>query len=175
MAASKTGYDSGDKKHSGGRRIDLEEEDRRIISELQGDMEITSRPFARLAEKAGLAEEEVIERLQRMEEENLLRRLAPLVDQEKCGFASNAMVVWQFSEDEIDRSGEKLAGFDFVSHCYRRPTATDWPYQIFTVVHAGSEEELQNKVKKLASAVEAVRWKVLKSEEKLKKESLRYF
>ena len=93
MAASKTGYDSGDKKHSGGRRIDLEEEDRRIISELQGDMEITSRPFARLAEKAGLAEEEVIERLQRMEEENLMRRLAPLIDQEKCGFASNAMVV----------------------------------------------------------------------------------
>ncbi len=85
------------------------------------------------------------------------------------------MVVWQVPEAECDSIGRKLSKFDFISHCYRRPAASDWPYQIFTVVHAKNEEDLRGKVDQLKTAVDSIDCKILRTQKKLKKASLQYF
>ncbi|SDM04755.1 Lrp/AsnC family transcriptional regulator [Halarsenatibacter silvermanii] len=160
----------------------LDELDCKIISELQSNLPLVERPFARLAEDLGVSEEKVIDRLKRLSREGILKRIAPIVSQEKTGFRNNAMVVWQVPEEKCDKVGSQLAEFDFVSHCYRRPTAEGWPYQLFTVVHATSGQDRKNKFEKLESAAREaagetgeVKFKVLKTQEKLKKQSLSYF
>ena len=149
--------------------------DKQLIAELQENLPLTSRPFAEVADNIGVEENEVLKRLKKMQAEGILRRIAPLVAQKKSGFKNNAMVVWQVPEEKCDSMGQKLATFEFISHCYRRPTTPDWPYQIFTVVHARNEEDLQAKVEQLETAIEYIDWKILRTEEKLKKASLQYF
>ncbi len=149
--------------------------DKQLIAELQENLPLTSRPYAEVADNIGIEENEVLKRLKKMQAEGILRRIAPLVAQKKSGFKNNAMVVWQVPEEKCDSMGQKLATFEFISHCYRRPTTPDWPYQIFTVVHARNEEDLQAKVEQLETAIEYIDWKILRTEEKLKKASLQYF
>ena len=149
--------------------------DKKLIAELQENLPLTSRPFAEVADNIGIEEKEVINRLKRLKEAGVLRRIAPLVAQEKSGFRNNAMVVWQVPGEKCDSTGEKLASFKFISHCYQRPTAPDWPYQIFTVVHARDEKDLQTKLEQLENSIDYIDWRVLRTEEKLKKASLRYF
>lgn len=153
----------------------LDSIDRQLIAELQENIPLSSRPFALVANNIGISEKEALDRLRELREKGVLRRIAPLVSQKKSGFNSNAMVVWQVPENQCDSTGEKLSTFDFISHCYRRPAAPDWPYQIFTVIHARDEEDLQSKVGQLENAVNCIDWKVLRTEEKLKKASLKYF
>ena len=50
------------------------------------------------------------------------------------------MAVWKVPEEELEEIGPRMAAFKAVSHCYKRPTYPDWPYNIFTMVHARSME-----------------------------------
>ena len=46
-----------------------------------------------------------------------------------------------------------MAAFSAVSHCYRRPTYPDWPYSIFTMVHARSKESCEETIAAIAEEV----------------------
>ena len=39
------------------------------------------------------------------------------------------------------RPGKRMAAFRGISHCYQRPTYSDWPYSVFTMAHGRSKEE----------------------------------
>jgi hypothetical protein len=43
-----------------------------------------------------------------------------------------------------------MAAFRAVSHCYRRPVYPDWPYSIFTMVHARSREACEETIAAIA-------------------------
>ena len=40
----------------------------------------------------------------------------------------------------------RMAAFRHVSHCYRRPTYPDWPYSVFTMVHARDREQCEETI-----------------------------
>jgi DNA-binding Lrp family transcriptional regulator len=76
-----------------------------------------------------------------MQERGLLRRVAAILFHRRAGFSANGMGVWQVPDDRIDEIGPRMAAFRGISHCYRRPTYQDWPYQIFTMAHGRSKQE----------------------------------
>jgi hypothetical protein len=43
-----------------------------------------------------------------------------------------------------------MATFRSVSHCYKRPTYDDWPYSLFTMVHAKSKDACEETIAALA-------------------------
>jgi DNA-binding Lrp family transcriptional regulator len=53
----------------------LDEADRSILNRIQSDFPITSRPFLAVAREIGLAEQEVIERVRRLKESGIIRRI----------------------------------------------------------------------------------------------------
>jgi len=117
------------------------EQEIETIRALQGPMEAVERPYDAAAAALGIATEELLERLRRMVERKLLRRVAAILFHRRAGFSANGMGVWKVPEEEISETGRRMASFRGISHCYQRPTYPDWPYSVFTMAHGRSKQE----------------------------------
>jgi len=53
----------------------LDEADRSILNRIQSDFPITSRPYLEIARETGLTEQEVIDRVRRLKESGIIRRI----------------------------------------------------------------------------------------------------
>ena len=147
---------------------------KKIIKELQGDLPLVSRPYLELAKRIDLTEQEVITIIGELLEEGLLRRLGAVLRHQKAGYDANAMVAWKVPKEESDRVGNLLAANPRVSHCYWRETPVEWPFNLFTMIHARRQEELQKLIQELSQKIGIEEYKVIKSVRELKKTSVQY-
>src|SRR5688500_14731756 len=125
------------------RDFTVTELDKMVIRELQEDLPIEPRPFNALAERISLSEDGLFEAMQSLVERGFMRRMAAILYHRRAGFRANGMGVWAVPEDDVIEIGEVMASFANVSHCYRRPTYPDWPYNVFTMVHGTSVEQCE--------------------------------
>jgi len=79
------------------------------------------------------------------------------------------------SQERLDEVGAKFASYPQVSHCYRRPTFDDWPYNVFAMIHAMSRDKCEATVRKIAAEVGIDDYAVLYSHTEYKKERVKYF
>lgn len=126
------------------------EEDRRFICILQQDLPGVPAPFDRWAEEAGVDPDELLQRAKDFQDRAYMRRFAAVLNHRKAGFGANGMAVWRVPEDRLEEIGPRMAAFKAVSHCYKRPTYPDWPYSIFTMVHARSKEACEETIAAIA-------------------------
>ena len=119
----------------------VDDRDRRLLAAIEGGLPLAARPYAEIAARIGASEAEVISRLGRLIECGVVRRLGLVVRHHELGYRANAMAVWDLTEAEVDRLGQRLAGYDFVTLCYRRPRHPPlWPYNLFCMVHGRDRE-----------------------------------
>ena len=149
--------------------------EKRLIHELSGDIGLSPTPFEELGRRLGLSEEAVVEAVRRLKSQGILRRFGATLRHQLSGFTANAMVVWQVAEAEVEEKGRILAAFDEVTHCYHRPTVAGWPYNLYTMIHAGSEEDCRVLARRMSVAAGVPEYELLFSDEELKKTSMRYF
>jgi DNA-binding Lrp family transcriptional regulator len=121
--------------------IALSDDDVAVIRATQGKMPVVEEPFAPAAERLGVSQEEVFERLLSLKERHGLRRVAAILFHRRAGFSANGMGVWKVPEERILEVGAQMAATRGISHCYQRPTYKDWPYSVFTMAHGRSKEE----------------------------------
>lgn len=126
------------------------EEDKRLIVVLQRDLPLEPQPFDTWAADAGVTPDELLSACQTFVDRNYMRRFAAVLNHRKAGFGANGMAVWQVPEEDLEEIGPKMAAFQAVSHCYKRPTYPDWPYSIFTMVHARSKEACEEAIDAIA-------------------------
>ena len=153
----------------------LTELEKRIIASIQEDMEITERPYVAIAEKLGIKESELLDRLKDLSRRGVIRRFGATLRHQRAGFSANAMVAWKVDEDRIEEVGQKMATFHQVSHCYRRNPTADWPYNLYTMVHAGNEQACHETAQKMSKVTSVRDYTLLFSREELKKTSMVYF
>ncbi len=146
-----------------------------VVAAVQSDIPITRRPFRELAEKAGIPERQFIEILDNLYKRGVIRRLGATIRHQKSGFNANAMVAWQVDEDRIDAVGRIMASFEEVSHCYRRDPKDEWPYNLYTMVHAKDTESCLETARRMARKTNVNRFTLLFSLKELKKTSMAYF
>jgi len=149
--------------------------EKKIIASIQTDIPITERPFLEMAEKIGVSEEKYLEILENLCAKGVIRRFGATIRHQKSGFNANAMVAWQVEEDRIDTVGQIMASFEAVSHCYRRDPKGDWPYNLYTMVHAKDKASCLETVRKMAGKAHITAYKPLFSRRELKKTSMEYF
>jgi DNA-binding Lrp family transcriptional regulator len=104
-----------------------------------------------------------------------MRRFAAILRHRDAGFAANGMIVWKVSDDKIDEAGYKLASFPQVSHCYRRPVYPDWPYSLFSMIHARTIEAANKIAVELSNFIGIDEYRILFSSREFKKERVKYF
>jgi DNA-binding Lrp family transcriptional regulator len=122
--------------------------ERQLLAVLQEGLEIESRPFARLAARAGITEGMALELIEEWLRTGLIKRFGVVVRHRELGYQANAMCVWNVPDRSVHAAGMKLAREPLVTLCYRRARALpDWPYNLFCMVHgrrrADVERELQ--------------------------------
>jgi siroheme decarboxylase len=62
-----------------------------------------------------------------------------------------------------------------VTHCYRRPTYPDWPYNIFTMIHARTKDDCNAVVGEIAKETGVTDHGILYSTREYKKVRVQYF
>jgi DNA-binding Lrp family transcriptional regulator len=153
----------------------LSVEDIAWIRVLQEDLPLVPRPFALLAEQIGRCEDDLFAWAQGAQERGQLRRIAAVLYHRKAGFRANGMAVWKVPEDRIDAVGDQMAHFTSVSHCYQRPIYPDWPYSVFTMLHARTTDECETIAEAIAADTGITERAMLYSSTEFKKVRLRYF
>ena len=151
------------------------EEDKEYIRELQKDLEIVKRPFLKSAEKLGITEEQLLEKVKHYEEIGVMRRFAAILRHRDLGFVANGMIVWNVPTEKIDEIGSKLGAFPQVSHCYQRPVYQDWPYNVFSMIHCKSQEDAENMAKEIQKQIGVDDYRILFSSREFKKTRVEYF
>jgi DNA-binding Lrp family transcriptional regulator len=121
----------------------LDEADRRLLAAIQPGLPLVAHPYAEIGARIGLTEAEVIARLARLQECRIIRRFGIVVRHHEVGYGANAMVVWDVPDDRVAELGRCLAGFDFITLCYRRPRhLPQWRYNLYCMIHGKSREEV---------------------------------
>jgi len=118
---------------------------------LQRDLPLQPRPFDVLARGAGITAEELLVVAKALVKRGQIRRFCAHVQARKPGFGATAMGVWVVPQDDVDAHAAKLAQHRAVSHCYLRPVYDDWPYNLYTTVHARSVDECESIINDLAA------------------------
>jgi len=125
----------------------LDEVDLQIMRATQAGLPLTARPYHAIAEQLGLSADQVIERMRRMQELGVIRRIGAVPNHYKLGYRFNGMTVWNVPDEKIDALGQKIGNLEFVSHCYHRPRHLPlWPYNLFAMVHGRSQEEVDQQI-----------------------------
>jgi DNA-binding Lrp family transcriptional regulator len=130
--------------------------------------------MARELGNSSIDEARVIGRLRSLKRAGVIRRFGALVAHRRIGYAFNGMTVWDVVPARLDQAGAAFAVQPFVSHCYARPRSDAWPYNLYAMVHAKTQGELDAHVAALEAAV-GLRAQVLVSTREYKKSSMRYF
>lgn len=97
----------------------MDSTDRTIINQLQGNFPVTERPFAEVAAKLGLQESELIERIDRMQQEGLISRFGPMYHAEKMG-GGLTLAAMSIPEEMFDEVAKAVNSFPEVAHNYAR-------------------------------------------------------
>ena len=153
----------------------IDETDKRIIQLIQGDIPLDVRPFALLAEKLGMEEGELIDRVKSLQQRGIIRRFGATLRHQEAGFSANAMVAWMVPEERIEEVGSAMAAFREVTHCYERQPRKDWKYNLYTMIHGDSEEQCYRIAEKMSAKTGMPDYVLLFSEREFKKTSMKYF
>ena len=149
---------------------EIDDIDKKIIKVLQDNFPLTSRPYLEAAKKIGVDEEEIIERIKRLKELGIVRRISANVRHRKIGIKANAMIAWKVPESMVEEVGRKLASFEEVTHCYERETIPEkWDYNVFTMIHGYSKDEVEKIVREISEKVGIKDYIILYSVKEYKK------
>ena len=138
-------------------------------------MALSHRPFASNAEELGIDERAVVDHLKDFEIRGVMRRFAAILNHRKAGYSANGMLVTYLPEDIIEETGNKIASFKAVSHCYHRISEPQWKYNFFSMIHGMSKDEVEAIISEIVKEAGLKEHEILYSSREFKKRRVRYF
>lgn len=102
-----------------GAAVPLQESDRRLLNLMQGSFPIAARPYAHVAESAGMREEEVMDRVGYLLEKRIIRQVTPIFDTRALGYSS-MLVAAKVDPENPHRAAAVINEHPGVSHNYLR-------------------------------------------------------
>jgi len=143
--------------------------ERKILAVLQQGLPSSRTPYKDMAQQIGIKVSKLLAVLRDWKKQGKVRRIGAIVNHFKVGLPAGAMVVWQVESERAVEIGQILAGFEEVSHAYERQTRENWPYNLYTMVHGKSAEEVQQVVKRMSQVCGVSNYRILVTEKELKK------
>jgi DNA-binding Lrp family transcriptional regulator len=114
----------------------MDEIDRRILNLVQEEFPISERPFEEIGRAVGVSEEEAFERVRRMREEGVVRRIGPVLEKRQIGYVG-MLCGTAVDEWRIEAVAEELSRHKGVTHCYEREGELNlW----FTIIASSTSE-----------------------------------
>ncbi len=155
----------------------LNQASRRVLAALEDGLPLDPRPYAVLADRVGLTEQEFTERLATLIDEGVVTRFGLVVRHHELGYRANAMVVWDVPDHRVDEVGCQMGAVPYITLAYRRPRRLpDWPYNLFCMIHGRDRAEVEAQVEKLIEAedLQGIAHEILFSTRRFKQRGARY-
>jgi DNA-binding Lrp family transcriptional regulator len=128
----------------------LDPRDKDLLGAVAEGLPLVSEPYAVIARRLGMAEQEVIDRVGHLIDSGVIKRLGLVVRHHELGYTANAMVVWDVPDQRAADLGRLAARFDFVTLCYRRPRRLPkWPFNLFCMIHGKDRDEVRHLIARL--------------------------
>ncbi len=105
------------RKH--GAAVPLSELDKRLLNLMQGSFPIATRPYQDVAARAGMTEQEAIERVGQLIGERIIRQVTPIFDTRALGYSS-MLVAAKVDPENPWRAANVINEHPGVSHNYLR-------------------------------------------------------
>lgn len=153
----------------------LSEKEKKVLKFLIEGIPLIEEPFKKIAEEIQISEEEVLEIAKSFLQRGYLRRIGATLRHNLVGYSGNAMVVWEVPEEKVEEIGNFFSSKPFVSHCYLRKTLPEWPYNLYTMIHAENEEKILEIVQKLSQELGLKNYEILFTEKEIVRKYGSYF
>jgi DNA-binding Lrp family transcriptional regulator len=102
-----------------GAAVPLDDVDRKLLNLMQGSFPIAQRPYRHVAELAGIDQEQVMSRVQRLLEKRIIRQVTPIFDTRALGYSS-MLVAAKVDPEHPHRAAQVINEHPGVSHNYLR-------------------------------------------------------
>lgn len=116
----------------------LDQLDKQLLELIQTNFPVVSRPYKLIAEKLGLEETEVINRIQKLRQTGPIRRLGGLFDSRKMGYVGT-LCAMKVQPQDIEKVAQVIAEYPGITHNYLR----DHEYNMWFTLLAESELKIQ--------------------------------
>ncbi len=68
----------------------------------------------------------------------------------KVGVPAGAMVAWRVEDKRAEEVGSELGAMSHVSHAYLRRTSPHWTYNLYTMVHGLTDEQVDASIEEMS-------------------------
>ena len=123
----------------------MDDIDRTILNRIQSDFPLTSQPYQTIADKLGLSEDDVINRLSRLKKSGIIRRIGGNFVPEKLGFVSTLCTA-KVPDAQIDQFTQAVNRYTGVTHNYQRENE----FNIWFTFIAPSMEKIEANLSKIS-------------------------
>ena len=103
------------------------------------------------------------------------RRIGLLLRHRLVGFKANGMCSWSVPADQVQEAGRRVASCREVTHCYERPAAEDFPFNLFAMIHTTSWKNTQDLFQRISDDCGLKDGQLLLSVHEFKKTSMQFF
>jgi DNA-binding Lrp family transcriptional regulator len=119
MASVSSGFGPKLRSRKDGAATPLDDLDNRLLNLMQGRFPIAPRPFKSVAQEAGIDEQQVIDRVNRLQNERIIRQVTPIFDTRALGYSS-MLVAAKVDAENPWRAANIINQHPGVSHNYLR-------------------------------------------------------
>ncbi len=116
----------------------FDEIDRKIVQILQDDFPIVERPWKDVGDKLNLSEDDVINRLKRLNEQGIARKIGSIVDASKLGLTAATLVAMKVPKNKVSEVASIINSYGTISHNYER----EHEYNVWFTITASNNDEL---------------------------------
>ena len=146
-----------------------------LLRALNEPLPLVERPFALVAGRVGVSEEEVLRQIKSWLADGTVRRFGARVSHQPLGYVANGMSVWDIPAGQVEEAAEYMTRQPEVSHCYLRVRLPSWPFNLYAMIHGETEEEVHAVAARIAEHAGLETYRLLFSSRELKKSVPRYF
>ena len=116
----------------------MDETDKKILNIIQTGFPVDAQPFKVLGKQIGIGEDEALERIKKLKDNGVVRRIGAVFDTKKLGFASTLCAA-RVTDEKLEEFVEVVNSYSGVTHNYRR----NHEYNIWFTFIAPTEEEIE--------------------------------
>lgn len=125
--------------------LELTQIDKKLLNIIQMDFPVVQKPFASIAEKLGVDEVEVLERLATLKKEGIIRQISAIYDTRRLGYQST-LVAMKIEPSKLDGVAKFVNTHPGVSHNYGRKHA----YNLWFTIAVPPGSDLKKNIKILS-------------------------
>jgi DNA-binding Lrp family transcriptional regulator len=110
-----------------------------LLDALQDDLPLVSRPWKAIADRMGITETGVIDRMKRLEDAGIIRGISPVLESRHLGLHAATLVALHVPREHTDETAAIISSCPEVSHNFER----DHYYNIWFTIAAQDRNGIQ--------------------------------